>query len=359
MPVTKIELLERIFRQGIPLLDVRAPTEFAQGAFPNVTNLPILNDAEREKVGICYKNRGPDAAEALGYDLVGAELRQHRVSGWLRFLEQHPGAFLYCFRGGKRSQIAQQWIAAEGIEVTRIPGGYKAMRRYLLGVLDRLPPMIIVAGKTGVGKTELLGKINNSLDLEGHANHRGSAFGNRLTAQPSQINFENAIAIDTLRMNGTMTVEDEGRLIGRLNLPQVLQNAMTRAPIILLKDSLGHRVDRIFQEYIVDHMGALMANNVENPLALLREKYDTALFAIKKRLGEVAFNEITKLINHAFSQHAKGDPLKHKIWIERLLTNYYDPMYEYQINQKQERIVASGDREDLIQYLQVTQALQE
>ena len=37
-----------------PLIDVRAPVEFARGALPGAVNLPLRDDAERHAVGIRY-----------------------------------------------------------------------------------------------------------------------------------------------------------------------------------------------------------------------------------------------------------------------------------------------------------------
>ena len=47
----------------------------------------------------------------------------------------------------------------------------------------------------------------------------------------------------------------------------------------------------------------------------------------------------------------------HRAWISRLLTDYYDPMYDYQLQKKQARVVCSGTAEDLSDYL-VEQGLQ-
>ena len=54
----------QIFLNDLPLMDVRAPVEFNQGAFPGAVNLPLMNDEEREAVGICYKKNGSQAALA-------------------------------------------------------------------------------------------------------------------------------------------------------------------------------------------------------------------------------------------------------------------------------------------------------
>ena len=52
------ELLRNALCRDTPMIDVRAPVEFAQTALPAAQNLPILSDDEREQVGICYKNEG-------------------------------------------------------------------------------------------------------------------------------------------------------------------------------------------------------------------------------------------------------------------------------------------------------------
>lgn len=46
-----------ILLAGTPLIDVRAPVEFQQGAMPGAINLPLMNDDERAAVGTCYKRQ--------------------------------------------------------------------------------------------------------------------------------------------------------------------------------------------------------------------------------------------------------------------------------------------------------------
>lgn len=74
-----------LFVRGVPLLDVRAPVEFAQGAFPNADNLPLLTDPERHEVGLRYNEEGQPAAIKLGHALVGGKTREERLLGWLRW----------------------------------------------------------------------------------------------------------------------------------------------------------------------------------------------------------------------------------------------------------------------------------
>ena len=130
--------LRALFLSQRPLLDVRAPVEFAEGAFPHASNLPLLTDEERHQVGIRYKQQGQDAAIELGYALVDAPSKAARIAAWASWARQHPEGVLYCFRGGLRSRLTQQMLAQEaGIIVPRVAGGYKAMRRFLLETMQQ------------------------------------------------------------------------------------------------------------------------------------------------------------------------------------------------------------------------------
>ena len=344
--------LKKLFIEDVPLIDVRAPVEFHSGAFPAAINLPILNDQERETVGTCYKEEGHEAAEALGYKLVCGELKTERIEAWKNILAKHPDAQLYCFRGGKRSEIATTWLKDAGYSVPRIEGGYKKMRSYLLNSLETLPEIIVIGGQTGVGKTELLEHFDNKLDLEALARHRGSAFGGTIDQQPSQIDFENQVAIACLKLktqsDARMFVEDEGRLIGRMHVPLPLQNKMKVSPLIVLTDTVENRANRIYEEYIVtqwqDYQLAYGAHAEERFADYLLNAVD----AIRKRLGGALHQQIRMVIERAL--HQDNQQQLHLQWIRELLENYYDPMYNYQLAKKTERIRISGTADELLNW---------
>ena len=120
-----------LFLNDVPLMDMRAPVEFVQGAFPMSESHPLMSDTERQAVGTCYKEQGQEAALNLGHSLVNGELKAARVAEWKAFCEANPTGYLYCFRGGLRSQISQQWLKEAGIDFPYVEGGYKALRRFL------------------------------------------------------------------------------------------------------------------------------------------------------------------------------------------------------------------------------------
>lgn len=348
---------EQIFSGDIPLLDVRARMEFSSGSFPQAVNIPILDDDQREAVGIEYKHHGPRQAQQVGFDLVSGSDRHKKVEAWKDFVKQHPQGLLYCFRGGQRSQIAQRWLMDEGVDIPRIEGGYKSMRRFLIDSLERTcanTRFIVLAGKTGTGKTRLINDFRYAVDLEMIAHHRGSAFGKYIDAQPSQVDFENGVAIACMKTGSrSILLEDESRMIGRRQIPTCLFDAMKSADLVVLEDDLDSRVERIFDEYITIQLISFehRTPDVSEAFEAFSEQLRAALASIQRRLGGVGYQGLKRTMNAALTGHAAGDPGEHRQWIRDLLMQYYDPMYEYQLSQKQERIACSGDREAIQTWL--------
>ena len=360
---------EALFLSDTPLLDTRAPIEFAKGSFPTAVNLPLLTDNERAQVGTCYKQKGQAAAVALGHELVGGDVKSARVDCWLAFTEQNPQGALLCFRGGMRSQIVQAWLSERGVDFPRIDGGYKALRQWLseeLATICQTVPFIFVAGRTGAAKTRLLNQgsdgmpIPRSVDLEGLAHHRGSAFGRRAMPQPTQISFEIALAIALIKARaqgpGPIALEDEGHLIGRCALPLPLQNARQDADWVLLESPLEQRVQHSFDNYILANLEELLQRtaNASEAFERFSEGLLSALERIQKRLGRQRATEIQALMREALDQHQNGNPDAHKEWIRALLVHYYDPMYEHQMRKRTQQPLFSGDESEVAHYLRET-----
>jgi tRNA 2-selenouridine synthase len=343
-----------IFLNDRPLLDVRAPVEFERGSFPAAVNAPLMNDDERHEVGICYKEKGQDAAIALGHELVSGHIRQERIAAWQRFITDYPEGYLFCFRGGLRSRLTQQWIREAGIDYPLIEGGYKALRRFLIDQLeDRIADseFRLISGRTGTGKTRVLNQLPNPVDLEGLANHRGSSFGREVTPQPSQIDFENRLAVAMLkahhRIGGPVYLEDESRLVGRCALPHSLRDRMAQAPLLVLEQPTEERIRIIREDYVVK-MAADYAwrDGEEAGWHSFRDYLLSALDRIRKRLGGARHQDLRQSMLSALeNQRATGDVSGHDLWIQSLLENYYDPMYDYQLAQKAGQILVRGGPE--------------
>jgi len=361
MDLPQIDDYRSLLLNNTPLLDVRAPVEFNQGAFPFAKNHPLINDKEREEIGIRYKNLGQDEAIELGHELVQGNVKSERVRQWQDFIDKNPQGVLYCFRGGMRSKISQQWIFEQtGIVYPRIKGGYKAMRRYLIDELDvsteKLKP-VLLGGRTGIGKTVLLKKIKQQIDLEGTYHHRGSVFGNHVSPQPSQIDIENKLSIELLKCRSEnyshIVLEDEGNNIGSRSIPDVLTNKMKQSPIILLDASVEERVDITFQEYITESLAEHQAQNgIQHGFNSWSEQLQTAIDKIQRRLGGVRYKELKSSLSHAIEQQQlSNETEQHKEWIKTLLVDYYDPMYDFQITKKSDRVVFKGNKDEVLDYL--------
>ena len=457
MELPEISDYTRLFLEDTPLLDVRAPVEFEAGAFPTAHNLPLLTDEERHLIGIRYKEAGQEAAVELGRELVNGLPRKERTERWAQFVEKHPQGVLYCFRGGMRSRITQEWIyAATGIAYPRIKGGYKALRNFLLEQIElsvsQLQPLVI-GGRTGAGKTILIKrvfdlvkdfgtskspkstrsstthwcpgrpghpafrhniasslrlhtglpydwtprsdaplgsplapsarrvsrvasrlpgttrlrfalhggqrkKVKSSIDLEGLAWHRGSAFGRHVTPQPTQIDFENRLSIAMLKhrvmKSSTVVLEDESKAIGSRHLPPALYERMSESPLAILEVSLEERIKNSIDEYVTAALEEYQAHYGEEQGMEEWESYAReSLKRIARRLGGERYQRMEKSLDSAMREmHGSSGHQAHADWIAQLLVDYYDPMYDYQLKKKEERIVFSGDMNAVIQYIE-------
>ncbi|SHF77289.1 tRNA 2-selenouridine synthase [Modicisalibacter ilicicola DSM 19980] len=357
----KLPLVEpslELLRENRLLIDVRAPVEFAEGALPGAINLPLMDDEERRRVGICYKHYGQQAAIDLGNRLVTGSIRQSRISAWKRAIEAHPDALIYCFRGGLRSETAQQWLVEVGIERPRIRGGWKAMRRALCARTDAAAerPMLIVGGLTGCAKTELVQRLETGIDLEGCARHKGSAFGRHPLPAPSQIDFEHALARRLMDVSGGCVLEDESRHIGVVNIPLTFWQAMERAPRIRVEMPLDWRLARIHKDYIED-LWMIYRRQYGEWLGwtLMRKQLGNALGRLKKRLGSARLARLTRLQQLAFREHERGNIQAHEAWLAPLLTEYYDPLYRHQLEKNVRTYLHVGDWESCLAFAEAWQ----
>ncbi|PJE78422.1 tRNA 2-selenouridine synthase [invertebrate metagenome] len=357
---TDIEPSLDLFLKETPMMDVRAPAEFEKGSLPSAQNHPLLDNDQRHQIGLCYKRKGPEKAVALGYELATPEVRKQRINRWLDFTKLHSEGYIFCSRGGQRSHITQEWLAQAGCHYPLIKGGYKAIRQFLLEQMDtaiRDSQVIIVSGRTGSGKTQLLLKLDNAIDLEGLAYHRGSSFGRHIYPQPTQTRFENNLAIALLRNHHyfpdkPLLLEDESRLIGRNCLPPALRDKMKSAPLILLEEPMEHRLNIGIQEYVVD--------NLNENIAVLGEQkgfdyFCTSLYEslerIKKRLGGKRHKVLHDLMDNAIDLHRSHNDLTgYRPLIDNLLTWYYDPMYDYQLSKKTGKLLFRGTQEEILQH---------
>lgn len=310
--ITITEFLEKA--RQLPVLDVRAPKEYAIGHMPQATSFPIFSDEERARVGTAYKQQGHDPAVLIGLDLFGP-----KMSGFVREAEKlapQKELLLHCWRGGMRSSSMAWLLEFSGFKVYLLEGGYKAYRHYMHQQIERERPFLILSGFTGSGKTDLLPFLQQQgqqiIDLEGLASHKGSSFGSiGMAQQPGTEHFENLLGMELLQLDPEkpLWLEDESISIGRVQLPKPLFERMQAAPTIVLEVPKELRIQKLAAEYCRTEPAVLEA----------------AILRIKKRLGGLATKEAIEAIH-------TGDMEK---MVDIALT-YYDKAYTYELAKKQQ-----------------------
>ncbi|MEK2687869.1 tRNA 2-selenouridine(34) synthase MnmH [Bdellovibrio sp. GT3] len=352
--------LRKLFLDKTPLVDVRAPVEFSEGSLPGAVNLPIMDDVQRAAVGTTYKREGREAALALGHQLVSGEVKESRLQRWAAFIRENPDTVLFCFRGGLRSRITQTWLSEMGVNRPLIEGGYKVARQFLREAVDQSSqkPLLILSGPTGSAKTKVLNQAKSfypSIDMESLAHHRGSAFGATASPQPTQIDFENSLAVDFLRLTSVASttgilLEDESRLIGRCAVPENLFNQMRASALVYLEEPFEQRVENIFNDYVAGT--AIGKRDVEAALGEFT-KFKNAVKTISRKLGGLRAQEILNDLEFCEQDYLKHQKLdQNRVWIEKLLRYYYDPAYSQSFAKRNPKVLMRGRGEAVLSYIQ-------
>jgi len=294
------------------VLDVRSPSEYAEDHVPDALSCPVLDDAERARVGTLHKRISSFEAKKTGAALIARNIAMHLERSFAaRPRNWRP--LVYCWRGGRRSAAMAHVLREVGWDAATLEGGYKSYRRYVVESLASLPSKYsfrVVHGVTGSGKSRLLRALAaagaQALDLEELAAHRGSVLGNLpQRPQPSQKMFESRLlkALLALDPSRPVFVEGESRKIGQLQVPAALIETMRAADCVLLEAGLETRVALLMDEYrhFFDDRQALGAR-----LDCLAELHGRERIEEWKRLA------------------AAGE---WRALVARLLEDHYDPAY--------------------------------
>lgn len=305
MAIEKIQIQQFIsLSANYPVLDVRSPGEYQHAHIPGAYSLPLFTDQERAVVGTLYKQEGREAAIRTGLDYFGVKMRRMVEE----IAQQYPALIpkgskqnkdastkpilVYCWRGGMRSAGVAWLLDLYGFKVYTLAGGYKTFRGWALDLFTDPGPVQILGGYTGSGKTDLLHHIQKKgeskiIDLEGLANHKGSAFGAiGLLPQPSQEMFENKLALAFFRVrlsadnndqgytnsitpDKPIWLEDESQRIGSVNIPAALWEKMRKSVVYFLDIPFEERLKYLTETYGKLNKGDLAA----------------AITRIQKRLG--------------------------------------------------------------------------
>lgn len=241
------------------VIDVRSPAEYAEDRLPGAINLPVLDDEERRIVGTLYKQDSALAARKLGAVLVARRIAGH-VEAQVADKPRDWRPLVYCWRGGQRSGSLAWFLSQIGFRTAQLDGGYKAFRALVREDLEQLPGRhryIVLAGRTGSGKTRLLQHLaahgEQVLDLEQLACHRGSVLGGLPgRPQPSQKHFDTRVwqALHAFDPARAVYLESESARIGALRVPAaLLQQMRERAHCVRVAMPDAARVALLLEDY--------------------------------------------------------------------------------------------------------------
>ena len=249
--VREIDLFDEV-------IDVRSPSEFAEDHVPRAASFPVLDDAERARIGLLYKQVSPFDSKKLGAALVSRNIARHLEAS---FAQREKGwrPLVYCWRGGKRSGAMTHVLREVGWQAAQLDGGYRAYRREVIARLATQPRefrYLVLCGETGSAKSRLLEALARQgaqvLDLEQLAAHRGSVLGNLPDApQPSQKMFETRVwdGLRKLDPHRPVFVEAESKKIGQLQVPDALLETMRAAECVRVEAPVDARVRFLIEEY--------------------------------------------------------------------------------------------------------------
>jgi tRNA 2-selenouridine synthase len=314
MPITKLNIEEFLHAtKGQIIFDVRSPGEYDHAHIPGAQSLPLFTNEERKVVGTAYKQESREKAIKIGLDYFGTKTVKiiEEVENILKEKKSTSKEIgVHCWRGGMRSAAIAWLLDLYGFKVYLLNGGYKAYRNWALQQFEKPYEMRIVGGYTGSNKTGVINELKKSgektIDLEGLAAHKGSAFGNlEQHPQPSQEMFENLLAAELHNHNSNKNsdiifLEDESQRIGNINIPVPLYNNMRAHPVLFLNIRFEERLQHILNDYGTHS----------------KDKLVTAIMRIKKKLGGL---ETKNAINFILEDDLKG--------CFTLLLNYYDKLY--------------------------------
>ncbi len=310
--------------ETLTAIDVRSPVEYEQDHIPGSINIPLFSDDERAEIGTAYTLQGPEAAIK-----IGERYARPKILSYLERVKRYAlegRVLVLCARGGMRSERFSELLAEHGFRPYRLKGGYKGYRRYVQSSFEEKLSLVVLGGRTGCGKTEILKELASQgeqiLDLEDLANHRGSAFGSvGLGAQPSTRYFENSLFHEIRRLdkNRPVWVEDESINIGKVVLPACFYDQLQATELVLIDMDKKRRIERLCADY--GHAG--------------KEPLIEALGKIKKRVGLENFRKALTAIEE--------DNLPVAV---SLVLDYYDKCYDYYQESRNRRLRSSLMIED-------------
>jgi hypothetical protein len=157
------------------LMDIRPAAVFVKGSLAGAVSVPVESFST--------------------WDIFTAALQEHIPKQAVHVIDMD-------------GKLAAPLAADKGVFC--LAGGYRAFKSWRQAVFSSGPPIGLVGGKTGSGKTELLHTLlqmgRQVIDLEGLARHKGSVFGDTKEKQPPPEAFQNQLLSAWLRLDADVPV---------------------------------------------------------------------------------------------------------------------------------------------------------
>lgn len=332
MPVEKIDIENFLqLSNEFPVLDARSPSEYAHAHIPGAFSVPIFTDEQRKIIGTAYKKESRQVAVNHGLNYFSERMKviPGEVENLVRFHNKNSGSqtkkfLVHCWRGGMRSDAVAWLLNLYGYKIYLLKGGYKAFRKWALAQFEKEYSLKVLGGFTGSGKTEVLKELSQMgkkvIDLEGLANHKGSAFGALgEKAQPSSEMFENLLALQlwqnfqagngNAQMKNEIWIEDESAHIGTVGIPKVFWQQMRKSRLYFLDIPFEERLKNIERTYgIYD-----------------KQELVNCVLKIQKRLGGLNTKNTVQFIKEGNFYAAFY-----------ILLKYYDKMYAQSLQKRED-----------------------
>ena len=254
------------------LIDVRKTKSFKKGSFAGAISCPVKKG---EKI---------DTLKNLS-----------------KFSSGHVPVHIFDDDGNTAVSLSQYY------NIQYLEGGYERFIKWREEAFtNNGPPLKIICGNTGSGKTDLLHSLlevgHQVIDLEQIANHRGSVFGQLEGPQPSHEHFNNTLLKLWLSQDPhqVLWLEEKGPFLGGVGIPPPLYVRMQSSLKLILNVPFELRLNRITESY-----GNIVTSQLH-----------ASIRALEKRMGMSA--------NHKALHYLRIGQLEDCF---RILLKYYDAAY--------------------------------
>lgn len=236
------------------LIDVRSPSEYKNFSIPGSINIPFFDDAERAEIGTLYKQVSVAAAKERGLAIISAKLPKFVK----QFKQVEGNKTVFCWRGGMRSRTTATLLSLMDVHVSRLEGGIREYRRWVLKQLEQSEAPFkayVLNGLTGTGKTRILKALEEQgypvIDLEGLANHKGSIFGHIGVEPHNQKVFDSLFVQQFRELEKAPFVlfEAESSRIGKVVIPNWVMELKANSIQLIIDMPMEERIKEIIEDY--------------------------------------------------------------------------------------------------------------